>query len=84
MAGTPDSAMEVPFAHGIALAWLRCGSPGRSRIGAAQTRVTVLKAVNFPGTPGYFRRAANPGSAMDMGSTSGTRFASLSASSYST
>lgn len=72
--------LEVPTARKLAIAWLHCGSAA----GAATARVMVLAAVNSTQPDRYFRRAANPGSAMDIGNSSGTRFASLSASSYST
>jgi hypothetical protein len=78
------SATDIPPAQGIALAWLQCGRPRASAAEAVTTRVTVLKAVNASGPTRYFRRALNPGRAMDIGSSSGTRFISLSASSYST
>jgi hypothetical protein len=77
---TPD----VPTACKLAMAWLHCGSAARAGPGATAARVTVLEAVNSAQPDRYFRRAANPGRAMDMGNSSGTRFASLSASSYST
>jgi hypothetical protein len=77
------SALKIPPGE-IALAWLRCASPGAPRTGASAARVTVLKAVNSRKPALYFRLATNPGRAMDIGSSSGTRFASLSASSYST
>ena len=78
------NAMEVPSARRMAIGWLRCGSVGSSRASAVAVRVTVLKPLNSAAPARYFRRVANPGSAMDMGNSSGTRVASLSASSYST
>jgi len=78
------NAKEIPTAEGMALAWLNCGSVRNSRAGTAAASVTVLRALNSAEPGRYFRRAANPGRAMDMGNSSGTRFASLSASSYST
>jgi len=76
--------MDIPSDHGIALAWLRCGSPRASGARVVTARVTVLKPVNSPGPRPYLRRAQKLGKAADMGNSSGTRFASLSASSYST
>jgi hypothetical protein len=78
------NVMRVPSDHGIALAWLQCGSARGVRAGAIPARVTVLKAVNSPAPRSYLRRALNLGNAADMGNSSGTCFASLSASSYST
>jgi len=75
--------LDIPTARKLAMAWLHCGSAARAGFGAA-ARVMVLEAVNSAQPDRYFRRAANPGSAIDMGNSSGTRFASLSASSYST
>lgn len=78
------SAMGIPTDSGIALAWLRCAIAGAAGIGAIAARVTVLKPVNSPEPAPYFRRTPNPGSDIDMGNSSGTNFASFSASSYST
>jgi len=75
---------DIPSASGIALAWLRCGALGFPRPGTLKARVTVLAAVSSAGTAAYFLRAPKPGSAADIGSSSGTNFASFSASSYST
>jgi hypothetical protein len=77
------SQAGIPSDHGIALAWLQCGNPGVTRSCVA-ARVTVLQPMNSGSAARYFRRALNPGRATDMGSSSGTRFISLSASSYST
>jgi len=63
----------------LAMAWLGLGRIRSTAAAAAHARVQVLMPVSF-----YFRRAPNPGSFIDMGRSSGTAFASISASSYST
>lgn len=78
------SAQPIPSDEGIALAWLRLGRHGAACAADSAARVTVLKPMNSPEPRPYLRRAPNHGKAVDMGNSSGTRFASLSASSYST
>jgi len=77
------NVVDIPTASGLALAWLRCGA-GLPRVTTRHARVTVLAAVRSAEPAAYFRFAPNPGSAIDIGSSSGTNFASFSASSYST
>lgn len=72
----------MPSNYRLALAWLRCG--GVPDASAFTARVTVLQPVNSPEPRPYLRRAQNFGRDADMGNSSGTRFASLSASSNST
>jgi len=75
---------DIPPASRIALAWLRCEALGIPCSGIPNARVMVLEAVRAAEPAPYFRRTPNPGRAADMGSSSGTNFASFSASSYST
>jgi hypothetical protein len=78
------SAMEIPSDHGIALAWLQCGRPCASGARVVTARVTVLEPVNSGESARYLRHVPNLGETFDKGNSSGTRFISLSASSYST
>jgi len=79
------NVIEMPSTGRIALAWLRCGWSGVPHALPVTARVTVLTAMKTVGLAPYLRRTPNPGSAVDIGSTSsGTNFASFSASSYST
>jgi hypothetical protein len=73
-----------PAARGFALDWLQCEGPGVPRAGIIKARVMVLEAMRVTGPAAYLRRTPKPGRAIDIGSSSGTNFASFSASSYST
>ena len=78
------SYTEIPTANGLALNWLRCEGLGTPRAGVMRARVMVIEAMRVAEPAVYLRRAPNPGRAIDIGSSSGTNFASFSASSYST
>lgn len=81
MRGHPDSLGAEQL---LAIAWLSLGRFRARPVSASCARVQILKAVELPDPRPYFRRVPKPGNAADTGSSSGTRLASFSASSYST
>jgi hypothetical protein len=81
MSGHPASRETEQL---LALAWLSLGRFRSTPASAGSARVLILKAVDLPDPRRYLRRTPKPGNAAEIGSSSGTRLASFSASSYST